>query len=64
MRDLNLFKFTSKLQTRLEEISEQGKAEMITSSEESKLAGILEMDRIFILLNAKIIAQQNNRLKI
>jgi len=57
VRDLNLFKFTSELQTRLEELSERRKSEIITSSEEAELAGILELDRIFTLLNAKIIAQ-------
>ncbi len=56
VRDLNLFKFSSELQSRLEELSERKKAEMLTASEEAELAGILELDRIFTLLNAKIIA--------
>ncbi len=56
VRDLNLFKFSSELQTRLEELSERRKSGRITSSEEAELAGILELDRIFTLLNAKIIA--------
>jgi hypothetical protein len=55
VRDLNLFKFSSELQSRLEELSERKKAEMLTTSEEAELAGILELDRIFTLLNAKII---------
>jgi hypothetical protein len=42
VRNLNLFKFTPELQSRLEE---------------AELAGILELDRIFTLLNAKIIAE-------
>ncbi|GCL39196.1 MAG: hypothetical protein ACKO99_18675 [Dolichospermum sp.] len=57
VRDLNLFKFSSELQSRLEELSERKKAEMLTASEEAELAGILELDRIFTLLNAKIIAE-------
>ncbi|MEC4816246.1 MAG: hypothetical protein SAK29_23715 [Scytonema sp. PMC 1069.18] len=57
VRNLNLFKFTSELQARLEELSERKKAEMLTLEEEAELAGILELDRIFTLLNAKIIAE-------
>jgi hypothetical protein len=57
VRNLNLFKFTSELQGRLEELSERRKAGIISSSEEAELAGILELDKIFTLLNAKIIAQ-------
>jgi hypothetical protein len=30
---------------------------MLTTTEEAELAGILELDRIFTLLNAKIIAE-------
>lgn len=56
VRDLNLFKFSSELQTRSEELSERRKSGIITYSEEAELAGILELDRIFTLLNAKIIA--------
>lgn len=57
VRNLNLFKFTSELQSQLEELSEKNKAGMLTSKEEAELAGILELDRIFTLLNAKIIAE-------
>jgi len=57
VRNLNLFKFTADLQSRLEELSENNKAGMLTSKEEAELAGILELDRIFTLLNAKIIAE-------
>jgi hypothetical protein len=49
-----LFKFTNELQSRLEELSLKRKAGFITS-EEAELAGILELDRIFTLLNARII---------
>jgi hypothetical protein len=57
VRNFNLFKFTDELQSRLEELSENKKAEILTTEEEAELAGILELNRIFTLLNAKIIAQ-------
>ncbi|MEW6493416.1 MAG: hypothetical protein AB1589_13065 [Cyanobacteriota bacterium] len=57
VRNLNLFKFTDELQFRLDEISEKKKAGLITLEEEAELAGILELDRIFTLLNARIIAE-------
>lgn len=57
VRNLNLFKFTDELQSRLEELSENKKAGMLNLEEEAELAGILELDRIFTLLNAKIIAE-------
>jgi hypothetical protein len=57
VRNFNLFKFTDELQSRLEELSENKKAGILTTEEEAELAGILELDTIFTLLNAKIIAQ-------
>ncbi len=57
VRNLHLFKFTSELQSRLEELSESKKAGMLPSEEEAELTGILELDRIFTLLNARIIAE-------
>ncbi|HEY9666893.1 MAG TPA: hypothetical protein V6C91_08810 [Coleofasciculaceae cyanobacterium] len=57
VRNLNLFKFTDELQFRLDELSEKKKAGLITLEEEAELAGILELDRIFTLLNARIIAE-------
>lgn len=57
VRELNLFKFTNELQSRLDELSEKNKAGMLTSEEEAELTGILELDRIFTLLNARIIAE-------
>ena len=58
VRDIYLFKFTEELQSRLEELSEKKKAGLLTSEEDAELAGILvELDRIFTLLNAKIISQ-------
>lgn len=57
VRGLNLFKFTDELQFRLEELSAKKKANSITTEEDAELTGILELDRIFTLLNARIIAQ-------
>jgi hypothetical protein len=57
VRDLNLFKFTDELQTRLDNLAERKKSEELAEEEEAELAGILELDRIFTLLNARIIAE-------
>jgi hypothetical protein len=57
VRDLNLFKFTAELQSRLDDLSERQKTNLLTDEEEAELAGILELDRIFTLLNARIIAE-------
>lgn len=57
VRDLNMFKFTDELQSRLEDLSEKKKAGFLTSEEEAELTGILELDRIFTLLNARLIAE-------
>ncbi len=57
VKGLNLFKFTDELQSRLEELSSRKKDDLITSDEDAELSGILELDRIFTLLNARIIAE-------
>jgi uncharacterized protein YnzC (UPF0291/DUF896 family) len=57
VRQLYLFKFTDQLQERLDELSEKTKRESLTSEEASELAGILELNQIFTLLNAKTIAE-------
>jgi hypothetical protein len=57
VRNLNLFKFTDELQLRLDELSEKKKSGLVSLEEEAELAGILELDRIFTLLNARIIAE-------
>ena len=57
VRDLNLFKFADGLQARLDELSERKKSDALTDAEAAELAGILELDRIFTLLNAKVIAE-------
>ncbi len=57
VRNLHLFKFTNELQSQLEELSLKKKSGMSTPEEEAELAEILELDRIFTLLNAKIISE-------
>jgi hypothetical protein len=57
IRHAYLFKFTDALQSRLEDLSERKKSDMLSAAEEAELAGILELDRIFTLLNARLIAE-------
>jgi hypothetical protein len=57
VRGLNLFKFTDTLQIRLETLLEKHKAQTITAPEAAEFAGITELDRIFTLMNARIIAE-------
>jgi hypothetical protein len=56
VRDLYLFKFTENLHFRLEELAERKKANLLTSEEVVELASLLELDRIFTSINAKVIA--------
>ena len=57
VRNAYLFKFTDELQARLDDLSERKKSDTLTAEEEAELAGMLELDRIFTLLNAKVIAE-------
>jgi hypothetical protein len=57
VRGLYLFKFSDNLQERLETLNAQKRDSQLTAEEEAELTGILELDRIFTLLNAKIIAE-------
>jgi hypothetical protein len=57
VRNLYLFKFTPELQSQLDKLTDKKKSETLTSVEEAELTGILELDRIFTLLNAKVIAE-------
>jgi hypothetical protein len=45
------------LQEHLESLKEKHRESHLTPDEEVELTGILELDRIFTLLNAKIIAK-------
>jgi hypothetical protein len=57
VRGLNLFKFTDELQTRLETLLERNKTNSLSEAETAEFAGITELDRIFTLMNARIIAE-------
>lgn len=57
VRGLFLFKFSEDLQERLENLNEKQRESQLSSDETLELTGILELDRIFTLLNAKIIAE-------
>jgi hypothetical protein len=57
VRGLNLFKFSDVLQSRLEVLINRQKDNVLTPEEAAELAGITELDRIFTLMNARIIAE-------
>ncbi|MBP1467673.1 hypothetical protein EYB53_018305 [Candidatus Chloroploca sp. M-50] len=57
VRGLKLFKFNHELQTRLETLIERQKANLLTPEEATELAGLTELERIFTLINARIIAE-------
>ena len=57
VRNAYLFKFTDELQSRLDDLSERKKSDTLSAEDAAELAGILELDRIFTLLNARIIAE-------
>lgn len=57
VRGVFLFKFSESLQARLERLNEKKREASLSPDEEVELTGILELDRIFTLLNAKIIAE-------
>jgi hypothetical protein len=57
VRGLKLFKFTDDLQRRLEVLIDLQKNNLLTQAETAELAGITELDRIFTLMNARIIAE-------
>jgi hypothetical protein len=57
VRGLSLFKFTDDLQIRLETLLEKHKDQTLSEPETAEFAGITELDRIFTLINARIIAE-------
>ncbi|MDA0268243.1 MAG: hypothetical protein O2890_03565 [Cyanobacteria bacterium] len=57
VKGISLFKFSEDLQTQLETLNAKQRDSSLTSDEQVELSGILELDRIFTLLNAKIIAK-------
>jgi len=54
----NLFKFNDELQSRMEELLERKKADLLTPEEIIELEEIGELDRIFTHINAMLIAQR------
>lgn len=56
IKGLYLFKFSNDLQDRLETLNGLRRESNLSEDEAAELTGILELDRIFTLLNAKIIA--------
>lgn len=56
VRGLKLFKFTEELQNRFEELIELYKENQLNQEQEAELKGLTELDRIFTLLNARLIA--------
>lgn len=55
--NISLFRFTSELQSRFEELLEKKKADILTPEEEAEYAGISELERIFTLINAQLAAK-------
>ena len=52
--DLYLFRFTDELQNSLEILLERKKADLLSEEEQTELAGISELSRIFTLINAQL----------
>jgi hypothetical protein len=48
------FSFTEELQFRLEELLEKNKEHLLDSDEQAELAGLLELEKIFSFINAKL----------
>lgn len=55
--NIHLFRFTKELQTRMEELLERRKADLLTPEEEAEYTGICELDRIFTFINAQLANQ-------
>lgn len=52
--NIYLFRFTNKLQTRLEKLLEKKKTDLLTPEEEAEFTGICELERIFTFINAHL----------
>jgi hypothetical protein len=57
----NLFKFSDGLQDRMEDLLERKKELQLTVEEESELAAIGELDRIFTHINAMVAAEYGHQ---
>jgi hypothetical protein len=57
VRGLFLFKFSEDLQARLERLNEEQRESKLSPDQEVELTGLLELDRIFTLLNARMVVE-------
>ncbi len=48
------FSFTEELQNQLEELLEKNKNNSLNNDEQAELAGLLELEKIFSFINAKL----------
>ena len=55
--NIYLFRFTDDLQSRMEELLERKKLDLLSADEIPELAGIIELSRIFTLINAQLSTQ-------
>jgi hypothetical protein len=55
--NIYLFRFTDALQSRMEELLERKKLDLLTADEIHELAGIVELSRIFTFINAQLSTQ-------
>lgn len=58
VNDRTLFKFTDRLQSRLETLLDKNQIDTLTPEERDELNAINELDRLFTYLNSLIIAQK------
>jgi hypothetical protein len=56
VENFSLFKFSDELQDRLDELNDRLKTLGLSESETAEWRGLLELDQIFTLLNAKVLA--------
>lgn len=52
--NIHLFKFNDDLHERKSNLLEKKKASLLTTEEEAEYAGILDLERIFTLINAQL----------
>lgn len=57
VNNLNLFKFTEELGSRMQELLDKKKADLLTPEEAAELEAIGELDMIFSYINATLASQ-------
>ncbi|KAB8335563.1 hypothetical protein SD80_004475 [Scytonema tolypothrichoides VB-61278] len=57
VNNLNLFKFTEELGSRMQELLDKKKADLLTKEEAAELEAIGELDMIFSYINAITVSQ-------